>query len=139
MTGFVRQTSKELFADIPVAVLNGVELTDAPITDVVFDSRAVQPGALFVALVGGSADGHRYIGDALTRGAVAVVGTQPGLELAVPYVQVEDTRFALAHLAAAFYGFPARQLAVVGITGTDGKTTTSKDRKSTRLNSSHRL
>lgn len=125
MTGFVRQTLKELFADIPVAVLNGVELTDAPITDVVFDSRAVQPGALFVALVGGSADGHRYIGDALTRGAVAVVGTQPGLELAVPYVQVEDTRFALAHLAAAFYGFPARQLAVVGITGTDGKTTTS--------------
>ncbi len=96
-----------------------------PITGIVVDSRQVQPGNLFVALVGGSVDGHRFIPQALQRGASAVVGMEPISGLAVPYIQVEDSRYALAHLAAAFYGFPARKMVVIGITGTDGKTTTA--------------
>jgi UDP-N-acetylmuramoyl-L-alanyl-D-glutamate--2,6-diaminopimelate ligase len=97
---------------------------DPPIAGLAFDSRRVGPGDLFVALVGGRADGHRFIPEAITRGAAAVVGMQPVEGLPVPYLRVPETRQALAHLAAAFYGFPARQLTVIGVTGTDGKTTT---------------
>jgi UDP-N-acetylmuramoyl-L-alanyl-D-glutamate--2,6-diaminopimelate ligase len=78
-----------------------------------------------VALVGGSADGHRYIPQAIQRGAAAVVGMKSLSALGVPYIQVEDSRYILAHLAAAYYGFPAREMVVIGITGTDGKTTTA--------------
>ena len=100
-------------------------VTDIPITAVVMDSRMVCEGNLFVALEGGKSDGHRYIEDAIRRGAAAVVGTQTLDDLPVPYLQVADGREALAHLAAAFYGFPAHQLTVIGVTGTDGKTTTA--------------
>ena len=95
------------------------------VTGVVMDSRLVQPGNLFVALSGGVTDGHRYIPAAIRAGACAVVGTQPLTGLEVPYIQVGDSREALAKLAAAFYGYPARQLVMIGVTGTDGKTTTS--------------
>jgi UDP-N-acetylmuramoyl-L-alanyl-D-glutamate--2,6-diaminopimelate ligase len=98
---------------------------DIEIAGLVSDSRQVQPGYLFVAMPGGTTDGHVYIPAALERGAVAVAGSQPSLRLKVPYVQLEDSRKALPHLAAAFYGFPARQLTMIGVTGTDGKTTTT--------------
>ncbi len=78
-----------------------------------------------MALVGDTVDGHRYIPSAIEHGAAAIVGSQSVGELSVPYVQVEETRFALAHLSAAFYSFPARQLTMIGVTGTDGKTTTA--------------
>jgi UDP-N-acetylmuramoyl-L-alanyl-D-glutamate--2,6-diaminopimelate ligase len=108
-------------------------LPSVQITQVTADSRQVRPGALFVAVRGGVADGHRYIADAVRRGAAAVVGTDaltPETTEVVttsraPYVQVADSRAALALLAAAFYGYPSRQMRVVGVTGTDGKTTTS--------------
>jgi len=101
-------------------------LPDVTITGVVADSRQVKPGNLFVAVAGGSADGHRFITDALRGGAAAVVGTRPDThDLPVPYIQVDDSRRLLAHLAAGFYDFPARKLTVIGVTGTDGKTTTS--------------
>ena len=77
-----------------------------------------------MAFEGLSLDGHQYIPDAIQAGAAAIMGTQ-SLVLPVPYVQVEDSRAALAHLAAAFYNFPAKRMTVIGITGTDGKTTTS--------------
>jgi UDP-N-acetylmuramoyl-L-alanyl-D-glutamate--2,6-diaminopimelate ligase len=98
---------------------------DAIITGIALDSRQMQAGNLFVALQGGATDGHRYIPDAIQRGAAAVAGTQALEGLAVPYLRVTDGRRALAYLSAAFYGFPARQLAVIGVTGTDGKTTTA--------------
>ncbi len=75
-------------------------------------------------LTGVNQDGHAYIPDALKRGAVVVVGSQEGLHLPVPYLRVDDTRQALAYLAAGFFGNPARKLTVIGVTGTDGKTTT---------------
>lgn len=99
---------------------------DPPITGVVADSRQVRPGDLFVAIRGVQVDGHRFIPAAVARGAAAVVGTAPPpADLTVPYVQVRDGREALAYLVAAFYGNPARRLTVIGVTGTDGKTTTT--------------
>ena len=98
---------------------------DVTITGISSDSRQVQPGNLFVALTGGMTDGHRYIPAALERGAAAIVGTQALSGLPVPYLRVADSRMALPHLAAAFYGYPARKLTVIGVTGTDGKTTTT--------------
>jgi UDP-N-acetylmuramoyl-L-alanyl-D-glutamate--2,6-diaminopimelate ligase len=93
---------------------------------ITFDSRNVKPGDIFVALVGGNADGHRFIPGALDNGAVAVLGSQPmEKRLPVPYVLVDEPRLAMAHIAAAMHGFPARKMVMIGVTGTDGKTTTS--------------
>ena len=99
--------------------------TEVPVTGVTQDSRQVKPGSVFVAAAGGATDGHRFISSAVERGAVAVVGTQPITGLSVPYCRVEDSRLALARLAAALYDHPARRLVMTGVTGTDGKTTTS--------------
>ncbi len=90
-----------------------------------FDSRLVKPGNLFFALTGKNSDGHEFIPDAIKQGAAAVVGTQELSELGVPYLRVSDGRLALAQLSASFYNFPARELVVIGVTGTDGKSTTA--------------
>jgi len=118
---------KTLFSRIPVEVLSPKEIPDVPITGIAFDSREVTPGRVFIALTGTSRDGHKYIPSAIERGAAAVIGTLPAEEQnwPVPYLQVIDSRLALAHLSAAFYDFPGRKMTVVGVTGTDGKTTTS--------------
>ncbi len=89
-----------------------------------YRSSHVQPGALFVAIRGAAADGHAHIPEALARGAVAVVAER-AVTSEVPLVRVPDSRKALAALAAAFHGRPAEGLRLVGITGTNGKTTTS--------------
>jgi UDP-N-acetylmuramoyl-L-alanyl-D-glutamate--2,6-diaminopimelate ligase len=114
----------ELFAEFPFPVLNG-SVTDVPITQVVADSRAIGSGGLFVAMTGSSTDSHVYIPDAIQNGAVAVVGEKMMPNLGLPYLRVGNARRSLAYLAAAFYGYPARKLTMIGITGTDGKTTTS--------------
>jgi UDP-N-acetylmuramoyl-L-alanyl-D-glutamate--2,6-diaminopimelate ligase len=100
------------------------------VTSVRYDSRRVEPGALFVAIPGLDVDGHRFLSDAIERGAAALLVQEDhrtrweGLESAgVAVVAVPDTRRALAQAAAAFCGEPARRLGVVGVTGTDGKTT----------------
>ena len=74
---------------------------------------------------GGSADGHDYIPKAIENGAVAIIGDRDLSGLSVPYIRLENPRQALTFLAAAFYNWPARKLTVIGVTGTDGKTTTS--------------
>lgn len=102
---------------------------DVEIIHIAENSRLVQPGGLFVAVVGSVHDGHKFVADALERGAVAVAGvrdTRPDdLPASVPYLHVPNDRQAMAQLSAAFFGFPSRRLKVVGVTGTDGKTTTS--------------
>ncbi len=108
----------------PLRILNERGVLDISITGITFDSRQVEPGFVFVPLVGVDQDGHAYIDAAIEQGAVAVVGVQPLKNCRVPYVQVENTHNALAHLAAAFYDLPASKLTVIGVTGTDGKTTT---------------
>ncbi len=99
-------------------------LPDLAIEGIAIDSRAVKAGYLFVAMKGGSLDGHDFIAKAIEDGAVAVVGEKNISGLKVPYVRVENTRQALTWIAASFYDFPARKLTVIGVTGTDGKTTT---------------
>jgi UDP-N-acetylmuramoyl-L-alanyl-D-glutamate--2,6-diaminopimelate ligase len=103
---------------------------DPEITAITADSRQVTPGSLFVAVRGQFFDGHRFIPAALAQGAAAVVAESGAAEAAlpaggVPVVTVPDTREALAWLAAAWHGFPSRRLVLVGVTGTDGKTTTA--------------
>lgn len=124
---FLHMTPSSLSAitsEIPIISKNHFDV-DPQINSVVADSRLVQPGSLFVAASGGSTDGHQYIPMAIAKGAVAVVGEQPLEGLAIPYLRVENARQSLAHLSAAFYGYPARKLTMIGVTGTDGKTTTS--------------
>jgi UDP-N-acetylmuramoyl-L-alanyl-D-glutamate--2,6-diaminopimelate ligase len=98
--------------------------SDVEIKGISFDSREVKEGYLFIALEGGSSDGHLFIPSAIKAGASAIIGRQLLETGDVPYFRVENPRKAMAHLAAAFYGFPARSLTVIGVTGTDGKTTT---------------
>lgn len=98
---------------------------DVEISFITADSRQVIPGALFVAYRGVGVDGARYVPDALRRGAAAVVGEAEAGDWPVPHVQVDNGRVALAWLYAAWFGHPSRSMTVVGITGTDGKTTTA--------------
>src|SRR2546427_5395466 len=99
------------------------------ITGLAYDSRQVQVGELFIAVPGFHTDGRRFLADAAQRGAIVALGetlprdTQASLPLL--YIEVQDVRIALANLACAFYKYPANQLCTVGVTGTDGKTTTS--------------
>ena len=112
--------------DAPVPAVAVRSITD--------NSRDVSAEALFVAVPGLQQDGHRFISQAVSAGAAAVVGSHPLAWLQeqnwwpqptdVPYLQVADSRAALAWLSAAFYRFPSRAQAVIGVTGTDGKTTT---------------
>ena len=97
---------------------------DAEITALTCDSREVVPGALFVALEGAKADGCAYVSQALERGAAAVV-CRPPLPEGVNGAATDDPRAALALMAAEFFGCPARELALIAVTGTKGKTTTT--------------
>jgi UDP-N-acetylmuramoyl-L-alanyl-D-glutamate--2,6-diaminopimelate ligase len=102
-------------------------LREIEISGITPDSRQVKSGSLFVAIRGVEVDGARFIPDAIARGAVAVVtesGSQSTEFPPVPVIIVPDSRAALAHLAAAWHNHPSRNLRVVGVTGTDGKTTT---------------
>jgi UDP-N-acetylmuramoyl-L-alanyl-D-glutamate--2,6-diaminopimelate ligase len=110
-----------------VAALEPVEVLGRPsaeVRDLSYDARAVTPGALFFAVPGERADGHDFAVDAVESGAVAVVVERP-LDLPVPQVVVRDSRAAMAPAADVFFGEPTRELEVVGVTGTSGKTTTS--------------
>lgn len=104
---------------------------DVWLTSIVEHTDAVTPGACFVARVRSGSDGHPYIGQAIARGASLIVGQRPLAELptlqgvAVPYLRVPDSGLAEAWLAASWEDFPARDLVMIGVTGTDGKTTTA--------------
>ena len=93
----------------------------APVTE---SSLEVEPGGIFVARAGQSADGHRFIPDAIQAGAAAIVGEADLTDLPLPYVRVRDAQAVIGPLAAAWHDYPSRKLVVIGVTGTDGKTTT---------------
>ena len=110
-----------------VAALGAVGVVGrAPVEvrDLAYDARAVTPGALFFCVPGARADGHDFAAEAVERGAAAVVVERP-LELAVPQVVVPDARASMAAAADEFFGRPTEELAVAGMTGTSGKTTTA--------------
>ncbi len=91
---------------------------------VVESSLEVRPGGLFVARAGQSSDGHAFIADAIAAGAAAIVGETEAPELPVPYIRVKSAAQVLGLLAAAYHDSPSRKLVIIGVTGTDGKTTT---------------
>ena len=95
------------------------------INGIAIDSRFVKPGELFVAMRGGTADGHDFIQKAIDNGAAAIIGDRSLDGFSVPYIKLENSRQALTWLAAALYDQPGRKLTVIGVTGTDGKTTTT--------------
>lgn len=112
----------EIVTDVADHVKVEMHGADVPISEVFFDSRAVTPGSLYAAIRGARADGHDFVDSAIARGAAAVLVEEPPAG-EIPYLLTADTRSALGWVAAAAYGWPARRLRLVGITGTNGKTT----------------
>ena len=111
----------------PAKHIAPLDLPDSEITSLAYDSRTVEAGGLFIAVPGTHTDGRRFLGAAAERGAVVALGEslQDPLDVPLPYIEVADVRSALADLACAFYDYPAQHLCTIGITGTDGKTTTA--------------
>ena len=97
---------------------------DVEVKELRYNSRKVEKGDVFCCVVGTFADGHKYAAQAVEAGAAALV-VERQLELDVPQILVENTRVAMAEMAAAYYGNPADEMVMVGITGTNGKTSTS--------------
>ena len=120
-----RRSLRSVFADAPLTALDPIPAV--MITGITSDSRQVRKGFAFLAIKGESSDGYAYIPSAAANGARVILGNRPKPEdLALPYVQIhDDARYALAYLSASFQRFPARKLRMIGVTGTDGKTTTS--------------
>jgi UDP-N-acetylmuramoyl-L-alanyl-D-glutamate--2,6-diaminopimelate ligase len=104
--------------------IGAAALADIRIHALAYNSRHVRPNGVFVAIAGEHADGHDYLDAATRRGAIAALVERPVPDVDIPQLVVESTRPALAHAAAWWYGDPSHELAVVGITGTDGKSTT---------------
>jgi UDP-N-acetylmuramoyl-L-alanyl-D-glutamate--2,6-diaminopimelate ligase len=117
------KTLPSLFSEFPL-LFSPAHIPEIPITGIAIDSRRVEAGNLFIARRGEAMDGHNFIPAAIERGAAAVVGERDTTGLPVPYIRVENSVEAVTWLAAAFYDWPGRSLTVIGVTGTDGKTTT---------------
>lgn len=113
---------KQLLAPLLLKQFDGEG--DVEITSLVIDSRRVEPGSLFIALRGTQVDGHQFIEQAIANGASALLVEQP-TEAEIPVIVVPDTRRAMAVLAAHFYQYPTERLRLIGVTGTNGKTTTT--------------
>ena len=109
--------------------INYIEIkgsTEGVVTNLTYDSRSATKGSCFFAIEGVNADGHNYISSAVANGATAVVCKRVAQDVEtknVTYIVVEDTDKAMATMAATFYGNPSKKLKVVGVTGTNGKTT----------------
>lgn len=114
---------KDILYKVAIEAVKGI--TEVQIGQIDFDSRKIAAGDVFVAIRGSLSDGHNYIEKAIADGAVAVIcDTLPEqIQEHITYVQVKDTNSALAYMAANFYGHPSKELKLVGITGTNGKTT----------------
>ncbi len=99
---------------------------DQEVTELIYDSRKVVPGCVFLCISGAVYDGHSFAAEAIEKGAAAIVIEK---EVALPkegtVIQVSDTRLALAYMSAAYFGYPAEKLTTIGVTGTKGKTTTT--------------
>lgn len=122
---------KQLLERLTYEVVQGSD--EQEVSTLVYDSRKVEAGSVFVCISGAAFDGHRFIADVAAKGAAAVVVERSVAQLEVPeealqgltLIRVKDTRYALALMSAAYFGYPAEKLKVIGITGTKGKTTTT--------------
>lgn len=116
------QVLSSLLGDVKGAIMHGY--ADVKVKNIILDSRKVLPGSLFVALRGTQVDGHQFIHTATELGAAAILCEElpENVREDVTYVQVEDTAAAMGLIAAAFYGHPSKKVKLVGVTGTNGKT-----------------
>lgn len=115
---------KELINEMEYEILAGSEETE--ITTLVYDSRKVEKGSVFVCISGSVRDAHEFIPDVAAKGAAAIVVEKDVTPIdGITYIKVEDSRLALACMSAAYFGHPAKKLKTIGITGTKGKTTTT--------------
>ena len=121
---------KDLISEITAVGATGG--SDAPLAGIEYDSRRVRPGSVFVAMKGGTTDGNRYVEKALAAGALGIITDSAETfdhllvyNAGMPMLEVEHGRRALAEASAAFFGHPEKKLAAIGITGTNGKTTTA--------------
>lgn len=114
----------QLLERLTYEIVQGSDETE--VNTLVNDSRKVEKGSVFVCITGAVSDGHQYVADVAEKGAAAVV-VEKDVEApaALTVIKVEDTRYALALMSAAYFGYPAEKLNVIGITGTKGKTTTT--------------
>lgn len=113
----------ELLKDVNIEESQGN--IGAKVSGIAFNSKDVKPGDVFVCIPGFKTDGHDFAPDALERGAVAIIAQHPIEDTAATTVIVKNTRLALAKMAAAFYGYPFKKFKLIGVTGTNGKTTTT--------------
>ena len=122
----IRQKLSRVLQGLPSADSLSPSLLSQEVSRVTSDTSEVQPGSVFVAIRGGTHDGHDFIAKAVEAGAVLILAErQPEIKPTVPILVMPDTRLALARLAANFYGNPSHSMKLVGITGTSGKTTTA--------------
>ncbi len=114
--------------------------TEQEVTSVVYDSRKVDEGSLFICIRGAVVDGHKFVPDVIAKGAKTLIVEEPVEAPAdVTVIQVEDTRYAMAFISAAWFGHPAGKLKTIGITGTKGKTTTTYMVKSILENAGYKV
>lgn len=117
---------KKNLREIAKKVVKKGGIPDIPISGISNDSQMIKPGELFIAIKGNNNDGHDYIPEAIKNGASAVIlNSDTNLNIRVPFLKVKDTRKATSIIASEFYGRPSSNLVMVGITGTNGKTTTA--------------
>jgi UDP-N-acetylmuramoyl-L-alanyl-D-glutamate--2,6-diaminopimelate ligase len=121
--GLETRTAMSMMLSKLLVGLDVRNLTDVPIQGIQYDSRRVRPGDLFIAHRGRRIDGHAFIKDAIRAGASALV-VEKEVDANLPFAIVPDSRALMPELGVRFYGDPSRSLKVIGITGTDGKTTT---------------
>ncbi len=117
---------KDLLAKIDYECIRGT--LDVEVTDIIYDSRKVVPGSMFVCIPGAVADGHKFAGAAVEAGACVLLVEKEielPVEADVTVIMVPDTHYAMAFVSAAFFGYPAEEMKTIGITGTKGKTTTT--------------
>ena len=113
---------------------------DCEVKDVIYDSRKVSEGSLFICIRGAVVDGHTFAQDVAEKGASVIVAEEPvEVPEQVTVILVEDTRYAMALISAAYFGYPAEKLKVIGITGTKGKTTTTYMVKSILENAGYKV
>ena len=118
------RAARELLKDLKYEVLSGS--IDVNVSELVYNTRKVKKECMFVCIKGATFDSHDVAGEAAKNGAVVIVAEHPvDVPAGTAVVLVEDTRYALALISAAYFGYPAKKLKVIGITGTKGKTTTT--------------
>ncbi|MBC8526421.1 MAG: UDP-N-acetylmuramoyl-L-alanyl-D-glutamate--2,6-diaminopimelate ligase [Candidatus Cloacimonetes bacterium] len=108
-------------------IFNSINREDLEVTGISFDSRTIKPNEIFVAIKGENFDGHKFINSAIKNGASTIIleNYKHLANCSIPFIVVPNTREALATLSATFYNYPARKMRIIGVTGTDGKTTTA--------------